>query len=417
MFGIVSERKPFDQEKPDPWMTVTDHGATTVLGHPSKRMEMSGSPEPGLDVRVMILALDQPDADGRYTSFVAGVTGQPWDDHWPTLQQVLASLSGAVATAPGDAGASGGAAAGPRVTLKNDRVWDFVSLRVPDSWRRLGEADAVVWMSNAAQEPEASFMVMKGEKVARTLAGMRIDKTLPGNLGGIPASVHSGKVSGYETPAEVWVLEKCLPDGSALGVVLGGTDRSRHHSAFYGMLGSIRFDLPVGAGPCGGAKAGPVAAAAAAPPADNVTPRDPGPTPKTAASEATGRVTLKRGVADFVAAREAPGPNGSVDAVLRLEVTAPGMTIVSMAMGPQGAPAMWDTLPGNGAWLMGAGRKNTLLNRPDGSLNIVLGPASEALDLYVQDNNTIAAGSTPLIVGVTFGDGTVLQLPVERTDS
>lgn len=423
MFGIVSERKPFDQEKPDPRMTVTDHGATSVLGHPAKKMEMSGSPEPGLDVRIMILALDQPDLDGRYIGFVAGVTGQPWDDHWPTLEKVFASLSGTLTAAEDGAegpAAAPGAATGAPVAMKSEKVWEFVSLSVPKGWTRLG--DAVVWMSNMAEEPEASFMVMKGEKTAKTLAEMRIDETIPGYLGGVSASVHNGKVSYYENPAEVWVLENCLPDGSQLGVVLGGTDRKKHHGAFYGMLGSIRFDLPEASGPCGKPRAEKSAPVSAAGDSGNTSAGaashpDPGMTSQPPASGASGRVSLRKGVADFVAAREMPGPNGSADAVLRLEVTAPGKTIASLAMGPEGAPVMWDTRPGNGAWLMGAGRKNTLLNHPDGTLNVALGQGPEVLYLYVQDNNTIAAGRKPLVVTVSLSDASVLQLPVERTDS
>lgn len=426
MFGIVSERKPFDQEKPDPRMTITELGTTSVLGHPAKIMEMRGSPEPGIDVRAMILALDQPDPDGRYIGFVAGVTGQPWDDHWPTLEKAFVSLSGTLTTAEGGAegpAAAPGAATGMPVAMKSEKVWEFVSLSVPKGWTRLGDADAVVWMSNMAEEPEASFMVMKGEKTAKTLAEMRIDETIPGYLGGVSASVHNGKVSYYETPAEVWVLENCLPDGSQVGVVLGGTDRKKHQGAFHGVLGNIRFDLPEGSGPCGKPRAeksapvpdagnsGNIASAGAA------KQTDPGQTSRSPASGASGRVSLRKGVADFVAARETPGPNGSADAVLRLEVTAPGKTIASLAMGPEGGPAMWDTLSGNSAWLMGAGRKNTLLNRPDGGLNVPLGQGPDILDLYVQDNNTIAAGRTPLVVTVSFSDASVLQLPVERTDS
>lgn len=429
MFGFTVENKPLDQEEPEPWMTLANQGAVSVLGHPAHRIEMSGSPEPGFEVRMVVLALDEPDPDGHYMGILSGITGYPWDEHWPTLQKILASLSGTVTAGASDAGASGmpaGAPGGGRpVAMKPDQAWEWLSLKVPEGWKRLSEPDAVAWMSNIAQEPEASLMVMKGEKVKKTLKEMRIDETIPGYLGDVAASVHNGKVSYYEAPVEVWILEKCLPDGSPVGVVLGGAHREQHQGAFSGMLGSIRFSLPEGSGPCDllEAKADdpvgvPEGTAPAPEPAVASGPApDPGAEPKAAASGAAGRAGLKRGVADFVAAREAPGPNGSIDTVLGLEVTAPGMTIVSLAMGPQGAPPMWDTLPDNGAWLMGAGRKNTLLNQPDGTLRLALGNGPEAFDLYVQDNHTIAAASAPLALTVTFEDGSVLELPVERPDA
>ena len=70
-----------------------------------------------------------------------------------------------------------------------------------------------------------------------------------------------------------------------------------------------------------------------------------------------------------------------------------------------GQPSAWDTVPGNGAWLLAVTLGNRVMNAQDGSISLQLPAGSQHYDLWVQDNNSISGGQTNYSLTVTFADG------------
>ena len=109
---------------------------------------------------------------------------------------------------------------------------------------------------------------------------------------------------------------------------------------------------------------------------------------------------------------EKPGFNGSPDVILRLSITSPERTISAMALLLPEKEPLWDTLPGNQAWLLGVGQKNKLLNKANGDISIKPGNAEQRFDLYLQDKHLFDRGKTGLMLRVTFEDGTIWETPL-----
>ena len=138
------------------------------------------------------------------------------------------------------------------------------------------------------------------------------------------------------------------------------------------------------------------------------------PTPDTGTAD-TGPAAPARGSLSLVAAKsdrdlvgntEEPVGDGVPDCQFRLDITAPGRTITSLTIGRIGhAFPRWDTIV-NGNWLVGVGRGRQLLNEPDGTVRLTLGPDETSLDLYFTDGGAVAAGSRDLNATVAFADGT-----------
>ena len=131
----------------------------------------------------------------------------------------------------------------------------------------------------------------------------------------------------------------------------------------------------------------------------------------------TGRVNLVTVTSsqDYVGANEALQRSGRNDVQFRLAVSAAGRTLTGLELrNTDGQYSVWDTLPGNGMWLMAVTQGGRLLNDAQGRLvPTPLPPSGEAtLDLYVEDNGSVAGGQTHYQLTLLFQDGSRQVLPV-----
>lgn len=130
----------------------------------------------------------------------------------------------------------------------------------------------------------------------------------------------------------------------------------------------------------------------------------------------SGQAILKRlkGFGDYACRGEALRGDGSPDANLSLIVRAPGKSLTGLALRAKtDQRVMWDTKPNNKAWLVVVTRKGKRINKKDGTVNLALGSNEEKLDLWIQDNHTLARGKPPLELVMTFIDGRETVLNVE----
>lgn len=67
--------------------------------------------------------------------------------------------------------------------------------------------------------------------------------------------------------------------------------------------------------------------------------------------------------------------------------------------------SVWDTVPGNGMWLMAVMENGRLLNRGDGSVEIPFDGGSHLLDLLIEDNGSLSRGTTDYLLELFFSDG------------
>lgn len=242
-FGIVSQRKSIAQEKLEKWMILEKEEQTFFLGKPAKIIEISGSPgkdQPGM--HILAITFDAPAADGKYIIFAGSVAGEPWETSEPIIQKIFASISGnpeqgVLEIAPKE--------------VEPFQMWDVVTLSPAKGWITFGDKDGRLWMPIFKEEPQAVFMVMRGEKVDQTLSKMQIKTKKPDLLAGQEASSFTGTVAYYkETPVKVWVLDQCLPSGERLGVLMGGTDPDVYQKQLDTMMAGLSFHLPPECGPC-----------------------------------------------------------------------------------------------------------------------------------------------------------------------
>ncbi|MCP4119146.1 MAG: hypothetical protein GY737_27825 [Desulfobacteraceae bacterium] len=139
----------------------------------------------------------------------------------------------------------------------------------------------------------------------------------------------------------------------------------------------------------------------------------PGPVP----SQISGEVKLKqlRGYGDFVGRNEALEGNGSPDSHLALDIQAPSRTIKGLMLRERksGQP-IWDTIFGNHTWLVAVTKKNKLISRANGELMYYLNGSKETLDLWVQDNHTLAARKKQIELVIHFNINPPLILALKR---
>lgn len=144
-------------------------------------------------------------------------------------------------------------------------------------------------------------------------------------------------------------------------------------------------------------------------------PTEPAPA-KISFGNVSGSVRLKRlkGFGDYAGRGETPRSDGSPEANLILTLNAPGRTLTGLTLRAvdNGQP-IWDTVPGNRVWLVAVTDKGKRLNNKDGSLALKLGPDHRRLDLWVQDNHTLARGGRALELVADLDGKDRLILPVE----
>lgn len=119
---------------------------------------------------------------------------------------------------------------------------------------------------------------------------------------------------------------------------------------------------------------------------------------------------------DLVGGGEALSPDGSPDAHFRLHITAPGKSLTSLELrNTSGQYSVWDTITGNGMWVIAVVKGKERINAPDGGIKLDLSQDEEILDLYVQDNGSITGGGTNYKLTLMFGDGSKVSIPVGTT--
>lgn len=117
---------------------------------------------------------------------------------------------------------------------------------------------------------------------------------------------------------------------------------------------------------------------------------------------------LGQGNRDFVGTNENRAGNGSLDWEAELRVNTPG-TIVSMTLlNTAGGAGEWDTIPGNGRWLLGVFDSNDrILNNSDGSISIPVSKSGKYL-LRMENNGTLDNSGTRSKITLTYDDGRTL---------
>jgi hypothetical protein len=248
MFGVVSENKPFDATNESD-VSISSIGSTQLFGQPAKLLEVTmNSSDGAIKGKMILLAFDLPDENGRYLAFNAGVSNLSWEEHWPTLHKAFASISSTPA--------GGDDAPGKEQSVNNvkpvspSKLWDIATFVPPIGWRDIGDADGRLWLSEMSAEPQAAFLIMRGKKVLESLKEMKSGPGESGKLAGRPATLYTGKVSYYRTPVKVWLLDDCLPEGERIGVMIGGNNPDSQQKALDEALAGLKFDMPRGSLSC-----------------------------------------------------------------------------------------------------------------------------------------------------------------------
>ncbi|WDP85675.1 MAG: hypothetical protein HUN05_11480 [Desulfobacter sp.] len=318
-----------------------------------------------------------------------------------------------------------------------------VSLQVPTTW------DSQTRNGNGRFEVGdnlAGITVVREEGGEKQLKYMTEIEKKTIEISGLSAVQYTGKVKEGKVAAKLILFEDKPSDGKVLGIATVLKD-DKYADILEASLSSIKIDqgksdVPaISAGPAahipevGDLGSGQLDYAPAnipqkeyepaeqktqavkTEPAEGVVPPVPAPETQPTQTPDTGKTSLKlkKGFGDFVGRNEAFRGNGSPDSRLRLEIQAPDQTITGLELREADTKALiWDTQSGNFAWLMGVTKKNKPITQTDGSIHYPLGKDREKLDLWVQDNHTIARGKKQLELLIRFDHNKSLIVPVER---
>ncbi len=129
--------------------------------------------------------------------------------------------------------------------------------------------------------------------------------------------------------------------------------------------------------------------------------------------EAMSAILYGRGAKDVVGRSERIAGDGRRDAHFRVRFDTISVVEEIAVRNVDGTSSAWDTVPGNGIWAIAVYTDGNLRNRQDGSVRFTV-EGETALDLWVADNGSIAAGSTRYEVIVKFNDGTIMRRIAER---
>ena len=126
---------------------------------------------------------------------------------------------------------------------------------------------------------------------------------------------------------------------------------------------------------------------------------------------------LGSGNRDLTGRNEKRAGNGKPDLQAELRVETTGTIVAAKIHTISGASGEWDTVPGNGKWLLVlTGADSAILNRPDGSISLaVSGPS--VLHLWFEDNGAFSERETRAVVTLTYDDGRVLSRQLQFPSS
>ncbi len=120
-------------------------------------------------------------------------------------------------------------------------------------------------------------------------------------------------------------------------------------------------------------------------------------------------VLMGEGERDLVGRDERRAGNGKPDWRIDVKLNHTGTIIGMKVANVKGPSGEWDTLPGNGKWLLAVTRLNgEVLNRSDGAVRI---PVTEptAFILWLEDNGSLGNPETRSKLTLVYDDGRVLE--------
>ena len=120
------------------------------------------------------------------------------------------------------------------------------------------------------------------------------------------------------------------------------------------------------------------------------------------------------GTRDLVGNNEHRRGSGTNDWKVDIKVSTPG-TLKGMTIeNTSGSAGHWDTIPGNGRWLIGVTEPNgTILNRSDGSVLISISRETE-LGLWIEDNGSLGDRDVVSHITLLYDDGRTLSREIVR---
>jgi hypothetical protein len=125
-------------------------------------------------------------------------------------------------------------------------------------------------------------------------------------------------------------------------------------------------------------------------------------------------VFLGQGDRDFTGQNEKKAGNGKPDLHAELVLETPGTVVAVAVQALSGNKGEWDTIPGNGNWLVVVtGKDGAILNRQDGSVSIPVSGKRE-FGLWFEDNGDFGGRQTRGRVSLTYDDGRVLTKEFSR---
>lgn len=423
---VMWDRKPITAELDKFPLPIKPAGKLELLGRPAVRYQGQ------FNFYMRYIQFEAPTSDGMMMHAQLSVIGPDRKQGLATLEKILAGLKMAP---PPQAGAAPKAEE-TRADGWTIKKWDQTSFALPPGWKRENNSSTQTqWTS---QDKDKGTTLAFGLEKSNLPLPQLVKKRMGGRPGQFkklgPVMAVGLPAQAYEFDSQMWlqVSGTTEPDaqGQYLGVMLGviGEDHRPHLETLYKVLASLRpTGLPselaqTPTPPAGQPQAPKPPISQPKPPQPTVQPTPqptPPPTP-TAKPEAKpvnrAYVYKKRSGRDYVGRNRRLTPNGSPDAWFQVRLAASdrratGFKIVNL----NGQASSWSSAPGPKDWLLVTAKGGKLLSKPDHRLYIDLTQPETVLDLFVQDNNSLAAGRTDYELIVLFEKGQPLRIPIEKT--
>ena len=122
---------------------------------------------------------------------------------------------------------------------------------------------------------------------------------------------------------------------------------------------------------------------------------------------------MRKGERDIVGRDERLSGNGKMDWGVNIDLKSPGTVVGMKIANVEGPGGEWDTIPGNGKWLIAVTRPNgEILNRPDGSIRIPVTDSGNFV-LWLEDNGSLDKAETRSVLTVIYDDGREMEQEIQ----
>lgn len=407
------DRKPITAELDKFPLPIKPAGKAELLGGPVVKYEGQ------FNFYMRFIQFEAPMSDGLRMHALLGVMGPDRKQGLVTLEKILGGLTLIPPAQPGTSPNKTETRADGWTVVK----WGQASFALPPGWKKENQTGNETQWNSADKDKGTTlvFGLVKStlplpEYVKKQMGGQpgRFKKIGPTTAAGLPAQA-------YEFDSQIWlrVFGTTEPNsqGQYLGVMLGviGEDHRPHLETLNKILASIR---PTGQPDLTQPPAPPIGQPRIpAPPTVKPSPAPPAPAVRPEAKVVNrAYIFKKKSGRDYVGRNRRLAPNGSPDAWFQVRLAASdrratGFKIVNR----NGQASSWSSVPGPKDWLLAAAQGGKLLSKPDHRLFIDLSQPETVLDLFVQDNNSLAAGHTDYELIVTFEKGQPISIPIEKT--